>query len=175
MKNFLTLLLFCMAVLPASASLIGDDIDARWQFVPGGFDFSETFTVGPGIEGNPWVNTLLDISASAISIDYDGAGFTGQGVGSIFTFSDLDWVGTPGHIVDVLVSTNWIGFDDSFITFGTDWIEIDFLDDVSFDGGTDFFVMEIVASHNNPIPEPMTLSLLGMGIAGLAVRRRFSA
>ena len=54
---------------------------------------------------------------------------------------------------------------------GRNLISIDFHNEMKFDPVTDFLVINIEARHIPLIPEPMTLSLLGMGIAGLASRR----
>jgi len=176
-KTIAVLTLAAMLAIPASATLIGDDIDARWRWSNSGFDETMTYTVGAGVEESNWVGlaAILDIADSSISVDFgSNSGVAGLLTNVNWTFSDLDWIGTPGHIVSVVVSTNYTGWDDSFVTFGDDWVDIFFGNDVNLDDDNDFFVIEIEATHD-PIPEPMTLSLLGMGIAGLAARRRFLA
>ena len=177
MRRILVVLALCAVLaVPAPASLIGDMIDARWQFPPSSFDVTDTLLVGPGIETASWAGTsaTLDIGASTIAVDFTDTNFNALAAGVNWTFSDLDWVGSPGHIVFVSVSTNWVGWDDNYVTFGDDWIDINFQNAVGYNAARDEFEITIEAIHD-PIPEPMTLSLLGMGIAGLAARRRFLA
>jgi hypothetical protein len=176
----------------ASASLIGDEIQARWQF-RNTFDQTQTFLVGPGIEGDPWRTfTTLDIDSSSISIDRYG-GVIGQGAGTVWTFSDLDWVDTPGAIVGFSVSTNWTGWSDDFVSFGSDFVRIDsgwsddfvsfgsdfvridFLNGVNFDSASDFFRLDLAVRHpGNAIPEPGAALLFAIGsiVAAAGIRRR---
>ena len=151
----------------ASASLIGDTINARWQF--GATDLNDDFVVGPGIEGNPWLGIYLDISESAISIDVVDDGATGIVETVVWTFSSLDWVGTPGVIVDVTPSTNWVDWSDDFVTFGENFVRVEFLNDVSFDASNDFLFLDIEATH---IPEPTAAVLAVAAIFFVVGRRR---
>lgn len=171
-QSILTLVaaFLCLASATASANLIGDTITARWQFPPAFFDQSDNFLVGPGIEGNPWVSVTLDVSESSIDIDFLDL-VIGQSEMTIWTFSSLDWLGTPGQIVGVVASTNWVGWSDDFISFGDDFVRIDFLNAVTFDGESDFLSLDLIVRHR-AVPEPTTLLLLGLGLAALGFSRR---
>ena len=156
---------------PAFAGLIGGEIQARWQFER--FDQTETFLVGPGPEG-PWRETNLDIDDSSISIDYRGNAI-GQAKGTVWTFSDLDWVETPGEIVGVSASTNWNGWSDDFVSFGADYVRVDFPNGVNFDSTSDFLLLDLDARHPGAvIPEPSAALLFAIGtiVAGSGIRRR---
>ncbi len=155
----------------ASASLIGDTINARWQF-GNIFDDNQNFLVGLGSEGQ-WLNMVnIDISGSAINIDYP-SGIAQQIGGTIWTFSSLEWVGPegPGKITSVTPSTNWVNWNNNFVSFGDDYIRIDFLNTVLFGEAGNFLSLRIEAAHVG-LPEPSTLGLISIGLAGIAWARR---
>lgn len=173
MRRLIFLAAVCMAAGSASASLIGDEIDARWQFET--VDQTTTYLVGPGIEGDPWVGfATLDIDANSFGVDYTDPNIVGQADGTVWTFSDLDWIGTPGEIIGFDVSTNWTGWSDDFVTFGTDFVRVDFLNNVGFDGNTDFWVLELETKHDVVIPEPSAALTFGLGaiVVGSRIRSR---
>ena len=153
----------------ANATLIGDSIDARWQFNT--FDETTSFLVVPGSEGAWRPRVFIDIEASSIAVDYQ-EDLIGQTAGTIWTFSSLDWVGTPGIITGFSVSTNWTGWQDSFVSFGTDLVRIDFLNDVSFNWGRDFWRIDLVTSHNVGVHGSSTLAVFSVGLLSLAFARR---
>lgn len=170
-KNSLlaSVILFFLFTSNAYAGLMGDTINARWQYLPS-FDQNFDYVVGPGIEGSPWVNANLDVSDSGIDIDFESQ-FIGQGEGTVWTFSSLDF---GGAIIDsVVASTNWVNWSDSFISFGTDFIQIDFLNDVDWDGANNFFSLDIRTSSTS-VPEPSSLVLLTLGIFGLIFRKKLT-
>ena len=165
MKNSLICSLFivvtfsCGFCSSANADLVGDVVVARWQFPATGFDVIDEFLVVAGPEG-VWPSTSptaeLDISSSSISVDYFDF-FPGQTAGTIWTFSSLDWQGEPRNLVDVNVETNWDGWDESFVSFGDDFLEVNFANDVFFDGANDSWVANLEFAS---VPEPSSAVLL---------------
>ena len=91
-------------------------------------------------------------------------------------FTDLDWVGTPGSIA---------GFDSAtspvVSSFTADSLAVELAADTYAVTGaqTEFFsyneVLAFQTTHDNtggdPVPEPTTMLLLSMGVAGLGVRK----
>lgn len=102
---------------PAGATLIGDEVNARWQYPPGAFDENETFTVGAGAETTDWIGSegTLDFGASSIVFTPSTLAI-GLGSGVIWTFSSLDF-NPQAVIASVAAITNWSGWSNSFISF----------------------------------------------------------
>lgn len=124
--------------------------------------------VGAGVEGL-WPPessiTELDVSESSISVDYRGDLIYGQGERTVWEFTSLD---LPGVITGVYVDTNWLRWDDDFVTFGADYVQVDFKTSVSFRSTTDYWV----ATINYAIPEPHAIAILVQGLLVANSRRR---
>ena len=154
----------------ANATLIGDMITCN------GISYtcdvgSNTVGAGPefAIDFNGFPRFNVDVDASSISI----IAVTNVITGTIFeiTIGDLDWVGMSGEIVGITnFSSNAVGITLSDITVNPHSIDID-LNDAEWDlaAVTSF---DLVTRH---IPEPGTLALFGLGLAGLGFARRRKA
>lgn len=175
MKRFVCLIgVVAVAFLfsaPAGATLIGDEVNARWQYPPGAFDENETFTVGAGAETTDWVGTqgILDLGADYIQITLSVSHWA---AGIIWTFSDLDWAGEPMQIAAVTaIVDNWTGWNDSFISFTKDSITVT-TGNIFQITDPDNSLRLNITTRQTEIPEPTTMALLGVGAAGLIARRR---
>ncbi|WP_282605803.1 PEP-CTERM sorting domain-containing protein [Pelagibius sp. Alg239-R121] len=152
----------------ASATLIGDDVTLEITINGATFGSPITETVGAGVEFD-FGSLIVDVSASRIDIVVtDGGGPLRANVDYILT--DLDWVGEVGEIVNVVLNPNpgigSVSFTEDSVTFSSFAGE-------PFVGGL-LASIEIVTPHSSSVsvPEPGTLALLGLGLAGIAVARR---
>lgn len=156
------------ATLPgtANATLIGDEVNLE-VFSNGQSDSGLlTATVGDGVEFNPQNVLTFDVGASSIEIVslIPPARFSAN---VDFVFSDLDWVGEAGVIVDVLLDpVQGIGS----VSFTEDSVTFSVLERDRFNSGV-LASIELVTRHAS-VPEPATLALLGLGLAGLAAVRQ---
>ena len=168
----------CFAV-PAQATLIGDVVNAQWSFtsIPGNVEYSDTAIVGTGVEfisnvppGGGFFDEadFTDSSVTLIyrSADPDDTGFGGK----IWTFSELDWIGDPSIIVDVVADPN-NPTGASVGAIGPDSFQIILPDLQVFPGSPVSWTFDIVTAQ---LPEPSTIAGFAIGLFGLAVavRRR---
>ena len=165
----------------ASASLITDDVFAKFSFSNGQVFFNTTKTVGPGIEF-----TDFDGGAARFDLDvednfalfritniFDG----GLGIGGtqLLEISDLDWVNNPGEVIGVTITQTVLGpfpsNNPSFVgSFGLDSVTVDFQGPVmgfSAPGEIKEWRINILTRHASPIPEPTSLTLLAIGAVSL--------
>ena len=174
---------FTSMSLSTQASLIGDEVQADWNYV----DYSQTsiFTAGVGIDVDPFgLGATLDVGANTISIDLTtdwSSGIAPIWAGVMWDFTSLD--STQGDIVGVTVDTNYVGWLDSYLSFTANSISIEFLNNGSYDASNDIFQLTLVYANNSDgssnstppsasVPEAGTLAMLAIGLLGVAASRR---
>ena len=141
----------------AYAGLIGDEVQARWIFAPL-FDQTSIFVVGPGTElvGTWGSDNNLDVGDNYIESTIPFA--IGVGSGVSWHFSSLDFGGIGGFSV----STNFQGWNDSWLSFTSDSIDITFFNTVEFPFGEGHIRITLLPTQ---IPEPASSLLLLLGLA----------
>ena len=152
----------------AYAGLIGDEVKARWIFAPF-FDQTSIFVVGPGTElvGTWGLSSNLDVGDNYIEATIPlGSGITS---GPSWHFSSLDFGGIGGFSV----STNFQGWNDSWLSFTSDSIDITFFNEVQFPFGEGHIRITLLPDAAE-IPEPASILLLLLALAALyVVARRY--
>jgi len=183
-----------LVVVPATASLINDQIDITFSTTDPTDNGVQSLTlnnvtVGASAEasadfsgdlfleagGNNLI--VLDLAGSAIFIGFDRADYEDANNDPVtnfrFLFEDLDWLPDPGEIVDGLVTNNDLDdFDVAVITspnsVQVDITRADGASDSSFiSGGVD---IELQVTH--AVDEPAALALFSFGLLGMIVARR---
>lgn len=133
----------------------------------GSFDLGST-TVGSGIEFTNGVEPeVFDVAAASITISQDPASFVeffpNEFDEHILTFSGGAGVTIqsatlqPGHGVSNLTQGN--------VSLGPDFVSVVW-------AGTEWDGPEVVSLNLTLIPEPSTAFLMGIGLVGVAMRRR---
>ena len=125
--------------------------------------------VGPGVEVNNLIGRSEDIDLSDTNIFFTND-FNGSNVGGAFNgYRLFDYTNSIAPFLSVTINpvTNMAGFDASRITFDGDNIYVNFQ-------GLSFTTETVVSLDINTVPEPATLSLMGIGLALAAgwARRR---
>ena len=167
--------------LPAQATLIGDVVNAQWSFdsSPSAVEYFDTAIVGSGVEfisnvpsGGGFFDEA-DFTDSSVTLIYRSANPDDTGFGGkIWTFSELDWVGDPSIIVNVVADPN-NPTGASIGAIGPDSFQIILPDLQVFPGSPVSWSFDIVTAQ---LPEPSTIAGFAIGLFGLAVavRRRRS-
>ena len=174
-----TLLAATVLANPALASLIGLQLSAAYylpiasSLYPQASFSPQTFTVGPGIEtvGNVENVTSIPIDVSDLSLSvlfqtilssptWNAAEFNGV------ILTSTSPLGLAGASV---ASTTMAGFDNSRVQVTDNQILLNW-QGLSYVNGTS---INVVFSATT-VPEPASLALLSLGLAGLAVVRRRS-
>ncbi len=193
MKNHIGMgaaLLLCLALAaPARATLEADQIvgssTGLTTFNAGPetitFDFDPEFTGTLDIDGANPVNYDLSFFFTddflTIFIEHDLSGSTQFMTNFTVTFSDLDYVGFPTYVLtDVSSAYDTLGGGAGLsVSFTDDSFELSFTNfeiPESRELGLDLVFEE--GDPSTPVSEPASLTLLAMGAAGLALKRKFS-
>jgi hypothetical protein len=177
MRNAITYICVFTALMfagSAKASLIGDTVNVQLNLFP---TVPAVLVVSPGHEipsaslgtfGGSNAFPRWDINIENTYITIDILADATYPVGNYFVFSDLDWVGPPGPgiVTGVTASSNQ-GIIPISATFTADSVRVDYGSNTNNWLQGYQIRLDLQTAH---IPEPASLSLLGLGITVLFKR-----
>jgi hypothetical protein len=124
-----------------------------------------------GFSGNAGTQ-IFDIGDATISFTESS---TGSFLATSFNgweWSNLIWANGPGMITGVQLATDITNLDLSRVSFTANSVRIN-MQGLGYDGNGGTFTLTLETAHAVPIPTPGPLALLGFGLIGLGLSRRF--
>jgi hypothetical protein len=164
-------MLATVAAGSANASLLGQDVSASGYYI----DIGGHTAIGDGIEFRAdfeGLGTLLfDFGASTLTIIKPGSLFAGLQWGGVVS-PNITFSGFTDTITSLTLISN-DGFDGTILSpsFASNSITLN-MEDFSLSSWSGSLVFDIGTSSNNSVPEPVSLTLSALGLAGLAATRR---
>lgn len=131
-----------------------------------------TYTVGAGVEVNNGFN--VDFSDKNIKITYNNS-YGWCGCGQSFNgveFADVNHDIDAFTNVSLNAATTLAGFTADRVHFDADHIWIDWQDLSAMSGSV--VSIDLQSAPSTHVPEPATLALFGLGLAGMVARRKAS-
>ncbi len=183
MKTYLKtgiMLAFLAISAAANAGYLGNSVEARASFptllLPTTTGGPVTSVVGAGIEFTngqfgAFFGPSFDFADTTITITHAQ---TSHSSGSFNGYTFFDVFSAIDAIIAVTILSDSTGFfsgDPSRVFFDADNVFVNFAS-LSFSGQTNPTVVLGVQFARTQIPEPATLALLGLGLAGLGFGRR---
>ena len=139
-------------------------------FSSGGLDFSGSSTYvwfGPNYNANNGTNSLISGYSTSLTITKTGGG--------LFSIDQLDaglsWY-TGLTSLNISVGSDVISLGQSYQTYSFTNINNVTSVTVAFAPGDGYFAIDNIVWNDNPVPEPGSLTLLGLALLGLVAARR---